>query len=299
VCAPLGDFFCVGLGRCTAFESELFASPEGRSLLCYVPMPFRKAARIVLKNEASEDTMVYFDVDLTLGEKHDEDVLYFHAHWRRERRGDLDKDFVVLPKVTGAGRYVGTNMSVLADPAWGKEWWGEGEPKVYLDGDEKWPTLVGTGTEDYVSSAWGMGRFAGRYSGCTVTDVERGQFAFYRLHVPDPVYFAKDCRVEIQRMGGAQKEKLLPLKAGGAEYKLAAVIQGLVIHKILEWDRPVDVEDEQFPPSAWCNVFRRDDFAATAYFYLDSPENGLGSIAPLADRMAGVLEKQEIASAGL
>jgi hypothetical protein len=100
-----------------------------------------------------------------LGEKHDAEVLYFHAHWRRERRGDLDKDFVILPKVRGAGRYIGANVSVLSDPAWGKEWWGEGEVKVYLDGDDKWPTLVGTGTEDYVSSAWGMGRFAGERPG--------------------------------------------------------------------------------------------------------------------------------------
>jgi hypothetical protein len=76
-------------------------------------------------------------------------------------------------------------------------------------------------------------------------------------------------------------------------------VQGLVVHKILDWDRKVDVEDEQFPPTAWCNVFRRDDFAATAYFYLDSPENGLGPIGPLDERMAGVLSKEQVTGAGL
>lgn len=295
--APLGDFFCNGLGQPVAFENELFINSEGRSLSCFVPMPFRSAARIIIRNESDKDTMVYFDVNLTLGDKHDADVLYFHTYWNRVRRGKLGEDFVVLPTVRGAGRYVGANFSVISNPAWRKTWWGEGEAKIYLDGDDKFPTLTGTGTEDYIGAAWGMGRFSSRYGGCILTDIERGHFAFYRLHIPDPVFFFKDCRVTIQDMGGAPKFELIGFKAAGVEMKLTSVVQNETTYKVLEMTNADGsapaLEDEWILPKAWCNVYRLDDFAAAAYFYLDSPENHLPPLPPLSERLAGVPVSQK------
>ena len=91
--APLGDFFCMSMGHMVPFENALFSSPEGRSFNCIVPMPFRKAAKILLINESGSDNGVYYEVDVTLGDRHDDQTLYFHAYWRRENPTTLRQDY--------------------------------------------------------------------------------------------------------------------------------------------------------------------------------------------------------------
>lgn len=271
VSAPFGDFFGAGLGRVVPFQSALFASPEGRSFNCYVPMPFRKGMRIVLTNESGKDLeAIFYDVDYTLGDPHGDDVLYFHAIWRRQRPTELQKDFEVLPKITGRGRYLGANFSVMADQkTYQKTWWGEGEVKVYLDGDAALPTLNGTGTEDYIGTGYGQGAYSHLYQGCPVADQEHMRFSFYRLHVPDPVYFRREARVTIQQIGWRGADAVGAMrKTGQTIYKAGP---GLVVKP--EWEE---------------NLFeRRDDWAATAYFYLDRAENGLPRLAPASERAAG------------
>ena len=175
VSAPFGDFFGIGLGRIVPFQSALFSSPEGRSFNTVVPMPFRKGMKIVVTNESGKSLeAIFYDVDYTLGDAHGEDTLYFHAHWRRERPTALQKDYEMLPRLEGKGRYLGANFGVIADQQlYQKTWWGEGEVKVYLDGDRELPTLNGTGTEDYIGTGYGQGAYSQLYQGCPVADGEK------------------------------------------------------------------------------------------------------------------------------
>ena len=207
VSSPIGDFFCQGLGTMTTFQSALFASPEGRSFNCYIPMPFLTGMKITATNESGKDLDAFFyDVDYTLGDKLPGNLLYFHAYFHRENPTTLQKDYEILPKVEGRGRYLGCNIGVIADLAkYKKNWWGEGEVKAYLDGDESYPTLCGTGTEDYIGTGWGEGHFDNLYQGCTLADEEKFHYCFYRLHIPDPVYFQQDARVTIQQIGWGDK----------------------------------------------------------------------------------------------
>ena len=165
-------------------------------------MPFRKGAKIVITNESSERLrLLFYDVDFLLDVEQPNDMLYFHAHWHRENPTKLGEDFEILPRVAGSGRYLGTNISIITR----KEnvgWWGEGEVKMYIDGDRNLPTIVGTGTEDYIGTAYGTGTYSTLYQGCLIADDARGHYSFYRYHVPDPIYFDKDIRVTIQQMGG-------------------------------------------------------------------------------------------------
>lgn len=290
VSAPLGDFFGAILGRAVPFESELFADPEGRSFVCYVPMPFRTGARITISNDSTRDVPeLFYDVDTTLTEKPDEEMLYFHARWRRERWTELGKDFEILPRVRGEGRFLGAHLGVMTHPD-NTGWWGEGEVKMYVDGDRALPTIVGTGAEDYIGTGWGEGTFAHRYSGSLVADSEHGQFAFYRYHVPDPVYFHKDLRVTIQSLGGDTKAMILELMLRGVPVKPVSIAEsGGKFTKLLE-GTPQELSANPAPPDAWVNVYRKDDWSAVALFYLDAPVNHLPRLAPVEKRIEGLTE---------
>ncbi len=210
VSVPFGDFFNAGLGMLVPFENALFASPEGRSFVFFVPMPFRSGARIVLTNEASRDLgLVFYDVNYTLGDDLDEDVLYFHAYWNRNPATELGRDFEILPALNGKGRFLGMHVGVRTDSSYSNTWWGEGEVKMFLDGDVDTPTLVGTGTEDYIGTGWGQGAYINRYQGAPVADPENRRWTFYRYHIPDPVFFNSGIRVTLQQMGGAPKDQVL------------------------------------------------------------------------------------------
>jgi hypothetical protein len=276
VAAPIGDFFGTGLGKMVPFQAALFSNPEGRSFNCSVPMPFHKGMKIIVTNESGKDLgSLFYDVDYTVGDKHSADVLYFHAHWRRENPTTLQKDYEILPRVAGKGRYLGSNIGVIADQKfYFKSWWGEGEVKVYLDGDTALPTLCGTGTEDYIGTAWGQGRYDNLYQGCHVADHEKMQFCFYRYHVLDPIYFRKDIRVTIHQIGcwdPTSKAQLHQL--GQPVYRIG---QGL---------NTVDLGKDTSPYGLF---ERQDDWSSCAYFYLDRPTSGLPALAPVEQRVAGL-----------
>ena len=133
VSVPLGDFFLHGAGEMVPMETALLANPEGRSFVSYVKMPFRQGARLVLVNEAPKKVNLYYDVDFRSVPSQPADALYFHAWWSRERATMPGRDFRILPPISGRGRFLGTSITVLTNPAYEKSWWGEGEVKVRLD----------------------------------------------------------------------------------------------------------------------------------------------------------------------
>ena len=290
VSAPLGDFFGIGLGRKVAFENALFSDPEGRSFTSYLPMPFKKAAKIVLVNESKQSVNLFYDIDFQQVKSLDADVLYFHTYWNRIEKTELAKDFVILPTVKGKGRYLGTNIGVITNPLYEKSWWGEGEVKIYLDGDSDLPTLNGTGTEDYIGTGWGQGVFTHRYQGCLVADEATRQWAFYRYHIPDAVYFNSDCKVAIQVMGGDMTDKVRTYVKNGAPLIPVTVAGEKAFVKLFEQNPVPKISDSNFP-LGWTNFYRSDDVSATAYFYLDSPVNGLPAIQPVSVRIAALPEK--------
>jgi len=290
VAVPLGDFFGIGLGRRTPFENAMFSDPEGRSFNCAIPMPFRKGARITLTNESEKHVTLFYDVDLTRVKRHDDDVLYFHAHWNHNGGSKLGEDFEILPRVHGRGRYLGCNLGIVTDPSYGTSWFGEGEVKIYLDGDGALPSLVGTGTEDYIGSAWGQGAFVNRFQGCPIADEPNRQWAFYRYHIPDPVYFRTGCRVTIQQMGGDMTDKVRHYAAAGAQLIPVTVSTAKGMVNLLEMSGPPQISDPEFPVG-WTNFHRHDNYTVTAYFYLDLPTDDLAPLAPLEVRLRGVLAK--------
>ena len=262
VSVPIGDFFCQGLGQMKTFENAFFSSPEGRSFNCIIPMPFKTAMKIVAVNETDRDmSMFFYDVDYTIGDIFGSNTSYFHAWFNHQNPTEIKKDYEILPGVTGRGRYLGINLSVIADTVtYSGSWWGEGEVKIYLDGDKDYPTLCGTGTEDYIGTGWGQGAYANRYQGCTVADGAKMQYAFYRFHVPDPVYFYQDIKVTIQQIGYAGEKELQKLKQlGKPVYRTGEKMEAAVINEELK-----------------SLIFERaDNVSSCVYFYLAQPENKL------------------------
>jgi hypothetical protein len=286
VSAPLGDFFGVGLPRRAPFESALFSDPEGRSFCCLVPMPFRTGARIVVTNEGDTDLKhLFYDADLLLGADPGPDALYFHTFWHRESPNVLGAPLTILPHTAGVGRYLGCSVGVRANPAYGKTWWGEGELKVWLDGDTDLPTLCGSGAEDLIGTAWGLERaYSHQTQGCPIADTEHGEWSFYRYHTVDPVYFHEECRVALDTYGGGDIASVRDLVRAGVPLIPITIDDGNGRPiNLLDLPEPVDLLDPALP-AGWCNFWRQDDWSAVAYFYLDRPENGLPALAPVGER---------------
>ncbi len=274
VSAPIGDFFGHALGRCVTFESALLSSPEGRSFNCCIPMPFRSGMKIVVTNESTIDLANFFyDVDYTIGDEHSDDMLYFHTHWRRENPTTIQRDYNVLPLLRGRGRFLGMSVGVNADlKRYAMSWWGEGEVKIYLDGDTDFPTLCGTGVEDYVGNGWAGNTdvtYAHAYQGFPLNDLVANQFAFYRFHIPDPIYFAQEIRVALQQIGASWMPEWV-----NAMRPLGETIYDTTL-------TPIDLNLHET-----IGLFEReDDWSSCAYFYLDRAENGLAALATLESRV--------------
>ena len=148
--------FCHEHGRMASFSNALFASPEGRSFNCFIPMPFKTGARIQITNEsANRLSAVFFDVDYQLIKKWNPANLYFHAYWHRDTATVLARDFELLPRVTGRGRLLGVDVGINANPVYGI-YGGEKESEIYLDGDKEFPTLVAREQRLY-GNAWVAG----------------------------------------------------------------------------------------------------------------------------------------------
>jgi len=284
VSAPIGDFFGLGFERKNAFENELFTSGEGRSFVSHIPMPFVQSARIEVVNETDRNLdMLFYDIDLQSTSKAPDRFLYFHGYWHRDTSTTLAVDFKILPEVKGKGRYLGTNISVIDNPIYEDAWWGEGEVKVYLN-QETTPTLVGTGTEDYIGTAWGQGVFQNRYAGCLTGDPIKRQWAFYRYHIPDPVYFQEACLVTIQQIGGNNKTKVQSLLAKGIALKPITVHRAPEFIHLYHPDSLADLSNPALP-DGWVNFYRIDDVASMAYFYLDKTSSGLPAIQAIHERV--------------
>lgn len=288
VSAPIGDFFGIAHGLTSRFDNELFSSPEARSFNFTIPMPFRKSGLIEITNESSTEVQIWYDINYLIVDKIPDDALYFHAYWNRNPKTTLGVDYTILPKVYGNGRYLGTNIGVIGDSSYNGTWFGEGEVKIYLDGDDQTPTLVGTGTEDYIGSGYGQGQYASRYFGSPVSNAEFDVYAFYRYHIVDPVYFHQDCKVTIQQMGSQKTDVLRKIKSKGAKMTPVGFFgkngntsfQG----RLLDEHKSLKLEDKEFPDT-YVNYYRSDDVCATAYFYLDKPESNLPSLPSVELRL--------------
>jgi hypothetical protein len=295
VSVPLGDFFLHGAGEMLPMETALFASPEGRSFVSYVPMPFRSGARITITNESLKPVnLIFYDINYRRVPQQPADMLYFHAGWSRDRATKLGQDFRLLPRVQGRGRFLGVSVTVLTNPVYEKTWWGEGEVKIALDSDRsEAPTLVGTGAEDYIGTAWGQGAYINRYQGAPIATWDGdGRWTFYRFHIPDPVWFHNDVQVTLQQIGGARKNIVQGLQAKGAPMIPVTIDPGSRdnFQKLLESGKKLS---DPSLPDGHTNYYRSDDVAAVAYFYLDRPGRALPAIAPVAERLAAIRKPLE------
>jgi len=196
--APVGNFFGVshGVMNGQAYQSAVHSVNPQAGMNIWLPMPFAQRARFTISNESQTPRVLFYNVDYTLGEPPDEPFGRLHVLFRRENPTTLGRDFEILPRREGRGRYIGC---VLGIRPLGADWWGEGEVKVYVDGDEKFPTLVGTGTEDYIGQSWGVQPVTYLYGGAS--QLRDGLVSIYRWHLRDPVLWKKDIRVTIQQIG--------------------------------------------------------------------------------------------------
>jgi len=222
---PLGDFFACGWGQYAQISSLPVCVNPGSAFNCYWEMPFRKGFKITLENIADDKFTIYYQINYALTTVPD-DAAYFHAQFRRVNPLPYKDVYTIVDGIKGWGHYVGTYL------AWGVNnngWWGEGEIKFYLDGDSKFPTIAGTGTEDYFCGSYDFDakapdgsiqyrEFTTPYTG--LPQVIRGdghyqiqqRFGLYRWHIMDPVRFEKDLKVTIQALGWMSGGRYLPLQ---------------------------------------------------------------------------------------
>jgi len=246
---PYGDFFCNGWGVFSQVSSQVIAANPHGGFNSYWPMPFRQGARVSVENTSVIDAVVYFQVTYEIGGEVIDDG-YFHAQWRRSNVLPYGETHTLLEGIEGHGHYAGTYI------AWGVNsngWWGEGEIKFFLDDDTEYPTICGTGTEDYFGGAWnfdvpgqGYTAFSTPYLGMPQVIrpdglyVSQQRFGLYRWHLPDPIAFHdRLSRVTIQALGWRSGWRYLPLQ---------------------------------------------DDIASTSFFYLDAP-TAAGPPSPTAESM--------------
>ncbi|MGX7164718.1 glycoside hydrolase family 172 protein [Enterococcus massiliensis] len=238
ISVPYGDFFCNGwCERSNVNSLPVVVNPAG-GMNCYWEMPFKKSAEIRIRNIGNDEFPLYYQIDYSQ-EKIDDDICYFCAKWNRSNPLEYKKMHTILDKISGSGHYVGTYMAYQTN---NNRWWGEGELKVYLDGDDEYPTICGTGTEDYFGGAWDFEQPKGEY--CYYSTPYTGlsqiikpdglylsqqRFGMYRWHLVDPFVFTQDISVKIQALGWRSEGRYLPLQ---------------------------------------------DDIASVAFFYLDHPDFG-------------------------
>ena len=218
---PVGDFFAAGWGRYAPVNSLAVCVNPGSAFNCYWEMPFGKHCRMTFTNINTEPMVLYYQINYTLTAV-PEDTAYFHAQFRRVNPLPYKEVYTILDGARGRGHYVGTYM------AWGvnnRGWWGEGEIKFYIDGDE-WPTICGTGTEDYFCGSYNFENrethqyeeFSTAYAGLPqiirpdgVYDSQT-RFGMYRWHIMDPVRFRENLEVTIQALGWRSGRRYLPLQ---------------------------------------------------------------------------------------
>jgi len=220
---PLGDFFCSGWGSYAQLSSLAVCVNPGSALNCYWEMPFRKHCRITVTNLSADWFCLFYQINYTLTVVPD-DAAYFHAQFRRVNPVPYREVYTIADGIRGKGQYVGTYM------AWGVNnngWWGEGEIKFYMDGDNEFPTICGTGTEDYFCGSYNFeNKATNRYQEFTTPYAglhqvirpdglysSQQRFGLYRWHIPDPIRFDNDLKVTIQALGWRNGcKRYLPLQ---------------------------------------------------------------------------------------
>jgi hypothetical protein len=224
---PLGDFFGMGWGEYAPMSSLAVCVNPGSAFNSYWVMPFRKKCKVTIENINVDKVNIYYQIDYTLTEVPD-DAAYFHAQFRRTNPVKYKDVYTIVDNIRGKGHYVGTYM------AWGVHnngWWGEGEIKFFMDGDLEFPTINGTGTEDYFCGSYDFDtrkkvavgvemveytEFTTPYAG--LHQVIRGdghykvmqRFGMYRWHIADPIRFEKDLKITIQDLGWRSGGRYLP-----------------------------------------------------------------------------------------
>ncbi len=226
---PVGDFFCMGWGQYAHVNSLAVCVNPGSAFNCWWEMPFRRKCRMTMENISVDDVILYYQINYVLTDVPD-DAAYLHAQFRRVNPLPYKDVYTIIEGVRGHGHYVGTYL------AWGVNnngWWGEGEIKFFLDGDDEYPTICGTGTEDYFCGSYDFDvRQKNQYGVETLEyqefntpyvglpQVIRGdghynvqqRFGMYRWHILDPIRFQTDLRVTIQALGWRSKGRYLPLQ---------------------------------------------------------------------------------------
>ncbi len=221
---PLHDFFAsADVTEYRALNSLAVTATPKKSFNCYWEMPFKNRCLMTLENITDEDIFVYYQIDYVETQL-DDDIAYFHAQFRRTNPVPYKSDYTIVDDIEGKGQFVGTYLF------WGVNncgWWGEGEIKFFMDDDGEFPTICGTGTEDYFCGSYNfdIGADKGGYTEyCTpyvgLSKVIRPdglyksqqRFSMYRWHICDPIYFEKNLRVTIQALGWRSEGRYLPLQ---------------------------------------------------------------------------------------
>lgn len=220
---PLGDFFCCGFGKECMVNSHPVAVVPSRGFNSYFQMPFHRSARITLENQhVNQIPAFFYQIDYCLYDTLPEECSYFHASWRRQPVTERGVDYIIADGIRGQGHYAGTYLALSTLERY---WWGEGEVKFYIDGDQEYPTICGTGMEDYFGGSWSFASRAGNNKTVENTyctpylgypyysrhdDLVSHPYhnddcppmrGFYRWHITDPVYFEEDLRVTVQQIG--------------------------------------------------------------------------------------------------
>ncbi len=252
--APVGDFFACCFGKRMEVISVPVIVEDGDSYNCFWHMPFRKSARIEVVNQSTKPIRkLYNNVDWVKKKSLPENTMYFCAQYRQEYPAQNGKDYLVLD-AEGKGYYVGTVYAVRTrSPAW----FGEGDEKIYVDGEAK-PSIRGTGTEDYFLSAWGLKKNSTPYFGVPyLNQPDRiiGQMTCsYRWHVHDPLVFNTGIRVTFETFG---------------------------------WMSPD--ENKEHRAHSWNE--REDDFSSVAFWYQMGPTKKFTEVPPADQRKLPSLER--------
>ncbi len=217
---PVGDFFASGWGEFSQVSSLAVCVNPGSAFNCYWQMPFRENAKITMENISDNRMTLYYQINYTLTDIPD-DAAYFHAQFRRVNPLPYKEVYTIVDGIEGKGHYIGTYMAWQVNS---NGWWGEGEIKFYMDGDDEFPTICGTGLEDYFCGSYGFAHkgqyleyntpYAGMPQVIRPDGMNRAnqRFGLYRWHVVDPIRFEDNLRVTIQALGWQSEGRYLPLQ---------------------------------------------------------------------------------------
>ena len=268
---PVLDFFGLPHGRPVAYASALTSVHEGRGFNAYIPMPFRERLRIELTNHVRRAPRSSTTRSTTRSQRElPADLGYLHVSLPRARTRRRHAPGLRHRRRAARARAASSAATSACACIDAGDWYGEGEVKVYRDGDDDLPTICGTGLEDYVGTRLGHGRCTlAPYGGAPLDRARQPRAAargnpdfvgFYRWHLPDPIMFERDLRVTIQQIGAAFFPR-------GQEAACSRRTR-----------RPTPpparagMRTRARPHRAWGIAERVDDYCATAYVYCREPQ---------------------------